>query len=94
MTSSTIEQNDSHYLLDYDFDGDGKLSSVEAPSWAQNRDYFGRLDADDDGFLTADDLPKVTARIVRIEAANAARQSDGAEEDSDSSKKGITTLTA
>lgn len=44
-------------LMEYDKNGDGKLAREEVPERMQN--FFERLDADKDGFLTKEELAKM-----------------------------------
>lgn len=45
-----------------DANGDGKLTPEEAKAGGMKRvaKYFGRIDGDDDGFVTLDELNKIT----------------------------------
>ncbi|OWK37836.1 hypothetical protein FRUB_06956 [Fimbriiglobus ruber] len=53
--------NADRFIKDHDKNGDGKLSKDELP--ADMRDEFDKIDANKDGFLTADELTKHAAMM-------------------------------
>ena len=53
-------------MMQNDKDGDGKVSSDEAPERMQN--FFDRFDGDKDGFLTKDEITKASKRFASGES--------------------------
>lgn len=48
-------------LMQYDKDGDGKVSKDEAPSWMQS--FFDRIDSDGDGAVSASEIQSMRSRF-------------------------------